>query len=381
MAVRPAVPPVAFEHIDKIYPGGSQAISDFTLFIPDGELTVFVGPSGCGKSTLLRLLAGLEEVTHGTLCIGERIVNGLVPQERNVAMVFQDYALYPHMTVRQNLAFPLKMRKRPMDEIQQRVRWAAEILGMTNWLDHLPKQISGGQRQRVAMGRALVRDPAVFLLDEPLSNLDAQLRVQVRAEIGELQRRMRTTMIYVTHDQVEAMTLGHRVAVIHQGRLQQVASPKELYERPANTFVAGFIGNPPMNLFPSRLFRDGRGRLTITWGDQTLPFSPRGLVPDRLQDTLDKPLTGGVRPEVLRPASHGPMTDSIRAIVEDVEYLGHETLVHARVGQEPHPFVARLSGMQSLAKGELLSLDVKGSPIYLFGQDGALVTEGVAIST
>src|SRR5919106_5329749 len=226
------MPNAEFEHVDKRYPGGIQAVHDFSLKVNDAELMVLVGPSGCGKSTLLRLLAGLEEVTQGLLKIGERIVNAISPQERNIAMVFQDYALYPHMSVQQNLEFPLKMRKLPQEEIRKRVRWVAELLGMTDWLDRLPKQLSGGQRQLVAMGRALVREPTVFLLDEPLSNLDAKLRVQVRAEIGELQRRMGTTMIYVTHDQVEAMTLGDRVAVLHQGRLQQVAPPQELYARP-----------------------------------------------------------------------------------------------------------------------------------------------------
>src|SRR6184192_4141226 len=251
---------VELEHVDKVYPGGTHALFDLTLAIDDAELMVLVGPSGCGKSTVLRLIAGLEEATAGTIRIGERVVNELRPQERNVAMVFQDYALYPYLSARGNLEFPLKMRRLARDDMRRRVEHVADLLDITALLDRLPKQLSGGQRQRIAMGRALVREPAVFLLDEPLSNLDAKLRVQVRAEIKELQQRTRTTMVYVTHDQVEAMTLGDRVAVLDAGRLQQVAPPRELYERPANVFVAGFIGNPPMNLFPTRLSTDDRGR-------------------------------------------------------------------------------------------------------------------------
>src|SRR5574340_1075994 len=244
---------VVFEHVTKTYDDGTHAVTDCTLQIADGELMVFVGPSGCGKSTLGRRVAALEAATGGTLRIGDRVVNDLTPQQRNIAMVFQDYALYPFMSVRRNLEFPLKMRKLPRDEMRRRVESVASLLDITPLLDRLPKQLSGGQRQRVAMGRALVRNPAVFLLDEPLSNLDAKLRGQVRAEIGDLQHRTRTTMIYVTHDQVEAMTLGDRVAVLDRGRLQQVAPPRELYDRPANVFVAGFIGHPPMNLFPAQL--------------------------------------------------------------------------------------------------------------------------------
>src|SRR3989449_3365971 len=250
---------VELEHVDKVYPGGTHALTDFTLAIADGELVVLVGPSGCGKSTVLRLIAGLEDATAGTIRIGERAVNELPPQERNVAMVFQDYALYPYLSARGNLEFPLKMRRLGRDEMRQRVERVAGLLDITALLDRLPKQLSGGQRQRVAMGRALVREPSVFLLDEPLSNLDAKLRVQVRAEIKELQQRTRTTMIYVTHDQVEAMTLGDRVAVLDRGRLQQIAPPGALYERPTNVVVASFIGNPPMNLFPARVARRSRG--------------------------------------------------------------------------------------------------------------------------
>jgi ABC-type sugar transport system ATPase subunit len=254
---------VDFDRVQKIFPGGTRAVGDFTLQIGDGELLVIVGPSGCGKSTLLRMLAGLDTVSDGEIRIDGRRVNDLAPQERNVAMVFQDYALYPHMTVAGNLEFPLRMRGAARAEIATRVREVAELLEIAALLDRLPKQLSGGQRQRVAMGRALVRKPTVFLLDEPLSNLDAKLRVQVRAEIGALQQRTRTTMVYVTHDQVEAMTLGQRVAVMDRGILQQCAPPVEIYARPVNTFVASFIGNPPMNLLPVQV--DGS---VVRIGDQ-----------------------------------------------------------------------------------------------------------------
>ncbi|MFI5398282.1 MAG: ABC transporter ATP-binding protein [Candidatus Binatia bacterium] len=362
---------VDFEHVDKVYPDGTQAVVDCTLQIADGELMVFVGPSGCGKSTLLRLLAGLEQVTNGTLRIGDRVVNDLAPQERNVAMVFQDYALYPFMSVRRNLEFPLKMRKLPRHEVRRRVDWAADLLDITQLLDRLPKQLSGGQRQRVAMGRALVREPTVFLLDEPLSNLDAKLRVQVRAEIGELQRRTGTTMIYVTHDQVEAMTLGDRVAVLYQGALQQVAPPRELYDRPANIFVAGFIGNPPMNLFPARVSVDGHGRAVIAVGDQIVPIS----VPEAAEEMIghDKRLTAGVRPEAFQLVPSGSEGAGIRAIIEHVEYLGHETLAHVCEGDASTDgavrLVVRLQGMHEIVKGDVLHLTIEDR-VHLFGDDG-----------
>jgi multiple sugar transport system ATP-binding protein len=363
---------VEFEHVDKVYPGGTHALTDCTLRIDEGELLVCVGPSGCGKSTLLRVLAGLEPVTGGTIRIGDRVVNDLAPQERNVAMVFQDYALYPFMSVRRNLEFPLKMRKLPRDEMRRRVEWAAGLLDIAALLDRLPKQLSGGQRQRVAMGRALVREPTVFLLDEPLSNLDAKLRVQVRAEIGELQRRTRTTMIYVTHDQVEAMTLGDRVAVLNAGRLQQVAAPRELYDRPANVFVAGFVGNPPMNLVPTRLSLDDRGRSGITIGNQRIPISPYcGITPDQQ-------LTGGIRPEAFRVAAQTSGEDVLAGRVEQVEYLGHETLVHvgidAAIGDNGAiRLIARLQGMHEILKASAVALAVDPTQVYLFDAAGALV--------
>jgi len=362
---------VAFEQLDKIYPGGTRAITEFTLRIEDGELVVLVGPSGCGKSTLLRLLAGLETPTSGSIRIGDRVVNDWAPRERNIAMVFQDYALYPFMSVRGNLEFPLKMRKLATDELRRRVNWAAQLLDITQLLDRLPKQLSGGQRQRVAMGRALVREPAVFLLDEPLSNLDAKLRAQVRAEIAELQQRTGTTMIYVTHDQVEAMTLGHRVALLDKGVLQQVAAPRQLYDRPANVFVAGFIGNPPMNLFATRLATDAHGVGAISLGGQrvSLPLPPRG------RDGTD--LIVGIRAEAFRLASGDRGT--ITAVVEQVEYLGHETLAYVRSASvdrfDAVRFVVRLEGMRDLVKGATIALDVDLQQVHLFDSTGVALTD------
>jgi multiple sugar transport system ATP-binding protein len=365
---------VAFEHVVKVYPNGTQAITDCSLSIANGELVVFVGPSGCGKSTLLRLLAGLERVSHGVMRIDDRIVNELSPQERNVAMVFQDYALYPFMSVRQNLEFPLKMRKLPRDEMRRRVAWVAQLLDLQGLLDRLPKQLSGGQRQRVAMGRALVREPSVSLLDEPLSNLDAKLRVQVRAEIGELQRRTGTTMIYVTHDQAEAMTLGQRVAVLKDGRVQQVAPPRQLYERPANVFVAGFIGNPPMNLFPTRFSTDARGRSGLLVGTQTLPFTGYEGRATLERAKTEATLTAGVRPEALPVAAAEAGNGTLAVTVEYVEYLGHETLAHVRVAGAGDdgavPLVARLQGMHAFAKGAPLHLQWDARQVHLFGAGG-----------
>lgn len=357
---------VSFECLEKTYPNGYRAIQDFNLDIRDGELLVLVGPSGCGKSTLLRLLAGLEDITAGTLSIGGRVVNALSPQERNIAMVFQDYALYPTMTVRGNLEFPLKMRKLAKDEMRRRVAWAAELLDLGEVLERLPKQLSGGQRQRVAMGRALVREPSVFLLDEPLSNLDAKLRGQVRAEIGDLQRRMGATMLYVTHDQVEAMTLGQRIAVLHRGRIQQVADPHTLYEQPANPFVAGFIGSPPMNLFPAELEPDVAGTTRLRVYGEVIAILPAPHPPGVVR--------AGIRPEDLHLAEDS--APGFSAVVVNAEYLGHETLVYChpgRVGAIPTgitPWTARLSGMRLFAKEQPLRLAVRAERVYLFGPDG-----------
>jgi multiple sugar transport system ATP-binding protein len=367
---------VEFINVTKIYPNGTRAISGLDLKANDGELLVFVGPSGCGKSTLLRMLAGLESISEGQILIDGRVVNALTPQQRNIAMVFQDYALYPHMSVRKNLEFPLRMRGLPARQMQQRVDWAAALLELTELLDRLPKQLSGGQRQRVAMGRALVREPAVFLLDEPLSNLDAKLRVQVRAEIGELQRRTGATMIYVTHDQVEAMTLGHRVAVFHQGYLQQVSTPQELYRSPANVFVAGFIGNPPMNLFPTRLTIDTRGHLLMSMGAQSFPLPLLGEAVARLQPYIGQPMTGGLRPEAFAMAVDKPLQEVLSATVNTVEYLGHETLAHLNIGSkegETKTLIARIAGMQPRSPGQRIQIDMDVSRLHLFDSSGQAV--------
>ena len=370
---------VEFRGIEKLYPGGTRALADLSLRVEDGELLAFVGPSGCGKSTVLRLLAGLEEPSRGTLWIGETLVNHLSPQERNVAMVFQDYALYPYLSVRGNLEFPLKMRKLTRAEIARRVTWAAEVLAMEGWLDRLPRHLSGGQRQRVAMGRALVREPAVFLLDEPLSNLDARTRVRVRDEIADLQRRTGTTMIYVTHDQAEAMTLGQRVAVLEGGRLQQLGSAREIYQRPANTFVAGFVGTPPMNLLSARLARDAAGRIRIALGEQSLPIEPARIPTAALEECLGKPITAGLRPEAFRLAEPAA-SEALAAIVQQVEYLGHETLLFARTpGPGPDgglALVVRLPGVCGAAKGERVKLAFDPHEIHLFDAGGRALNSG-----
>ena len=361
---------VAFEHVEKTYANGTTAVYDCSLEVADGELMVFVGPSGCGKSTLLRMLAGLETVSRGTMRIGDRVVNDLSPQERNVAMVFQDYALYPFMTVRRNLEFPLKMRRLARDEVARRIDWAADILELTSLLDRLPKQLSGGQRQRVAMGRALVREPTVSLLDEPLSNLDAKLRVEVRAEIAELQRRTKTTMIYVTHDQTEAMTLGHRIAVLNQGRLQQVAPPQELYDHPTNAFVASFIGNPPMNVFPVRA-RPLAGGLQLTVADQVLTVS----APPTAMPADERSLQAGIRPEAFALAD-GADAPTLTATVEHVEYLGHETLAHVLLGHHSPDtvrLVARLPGMQPLHNDAQVRLTFDPQRLHLFDANGDVI--------
>ncbi|HLK11123.1 MAG TPA: ABC transporter ATP-binding protein [Candidatus Binatia bacterium] len=353
---------VTLEQVEKVYADGTRALTDCTLAVEDAELVVVVGPSGCGKSTLLRLVAGLEEPTRGTLRIGDVVANAVAPQRRNVAMVFQDYALYPHLSARRNLEFPLRMRRLARDEVRRRVEQVAALLDIGPLLERLPRQLSGGQRQRVAMGRALVREPAAFLLDEPLSNLDARLRAQVRAEILEIQRRTRTTMLYVTHDQVEAMTLGDRIAVLDRGRLQQVAPPRALYDHPANAFVAGFIGNPPMNLFATRLVpRDGG--LVLTLGGAAVEIAPPAAAAERVRGLVGAPLTAGVRPEALRLGA-----DGVPAAVAHVECLGHESLVHVRAGDVA--LVVRVPGMPALARGAPVGVAIDPARVHLFDADG-----------
>ncbi len=311
--------------------GDVRVIEGLDLDIGDGEFMVLVGPSGCGKSTALRMVAGLEEITGGTISIGGTVVNEVPPKDRDIAMVFQSYALYPHMTVKQNLEFGLKIRKTPQAEMDRLVAEAAQILGIEPLLARKPKELSGGQRQRVALGRAIVRKPSVFLFDEPLSNLDAKLRVQMRAEIKKLQARLGTTAIYVTHDQVEAMTMGHRIAVLHAGVLQQVGAPLDLYERPANLFVAAFIGSPPMN-FVAGTLAGGATRVVAGGFEVPVPEALRGAVAGR--DGAKVVL--GIRPENLVPPGQEPRgpTAPIAVTVEIVEPLGNEVVVHARAGQD-----------------------------------------------
>jgi ABC-type sugar transport system ATPase subunit len=325
---------VTYEKVSKVF-DGSAAVRDFTLEITDGEFVVLVGPSGCGKSTALRMLAGLETVSKGRILIGQRVVNNVAPAARDVAMVFQSYALYPHMTVYDNLAFSLRNKGVEKKEIDERVRRAAQILQLTDLLKRKPKQLSGGQRQRVALGRAIVRDPAAFLMDEPLSNLDAALRVATRAEILKLQKDLGVTTIYVTHDQVEAMTMGDRIAVMRAGELQQVGSPEELYTRPRNLFVAGFIGSPAMNLVPADVVNaDGPGRIA-------------GFLPEHLR--------------VGRPAGEAL---TFEATVEVIEYLGDEVLVH--LIRKDTPLLAKLPVEKRVERGQELTFWVPRDRLHLF---------------
>ncbi|KPK40372.1 MAG: hypothetical protein AMJ69_02780 [Gammaproteobacteria bacterium SG8_47] len=362
---------VTFRHVSKSFADGTRALVDLNVDIEDGEFMVLVGPSGCGKSTTLRLLAGLEAATEGDILIGNQIVNDKPPQRRQVAMVFQNYALYPHMTVRKNLAFPLRMKKLPRHEVERRVAEAARVLELTDLLDRKPKQISGGQRQRVAMGRAIVRDPQVFLMDEPLSNLDARLRVQIRNDIAVLQRKMGTTTVYVTHDQVEAMTLGDRVAVMNEGRLQQLAAPQVLYNRPANTFVAGFIGTPGMNLIAGRVIEERAG-LSVEVGGYALRLAEPALVGHgELRRNREEITTIGVRPEAVSLSGEGG--EGLPAQITSVETLGHEQLVYFTAPwAREQTLVARVRGAGDLLTGAA-SLRIDKSMLYFFTSTGEAV--------
>jgi multiple sugar transport system ATP-binding protein len=347
---------VRFENVAKRY-GAVSVIEDLNLDIVDREFMVLVGPSGCGKSTALRMIAGLEEISAGTVSIGERVVNDLQPKDRDVAMVFQSYALYPHMTVRENIEFGLRIRKMPRPEIDRRVGDAAETLGIAQLLDRKPKQLSGGQRQRVAVARAIVRDPKVFLFDEPLSNLDAKLRVQMRAEITKLQQRLETTCVYVTHDQVEAMTMGHRIAVMKDGRIQQVGTPLEVYDRPANVFVAQFIGTPPMNFFDATV-QDGQlrsGNLTVP-----VPAKTRGAVREGQQ------VRAGIRPENILGLGQQDRgeTSVVQGVVDIVEPIGHQAIVHSRVGSDV--LVAAFDAHTMPRVGETIALRIELDAMHLF---------------
>ncbi|HZR96826.1 MAG TPA: sn-glycerol-3-phosphate ABC transporter ATP-binding protein UgpC [Gaiellaceae bacterium] len=321
---------VVFNEVDKVYDNGFHAVQDLTLDIQDGEFLVLVGPSGCGKTTALRMVAGLEEISDGELLIGDRVVNKLTPKDRDVAMVFQNYALYPHLSVYENIAFGLRLRKEPKAEVHRRVTWAAKMLDLTPYLERKPKQLSGGQRQRVAMGRAIVRQPQVFLMDEPLSNLDAKLRVQMRADIAQLQHDLGTTTIYVTHDQVEAMTMGDRVAVMNKGVLQQVASPQMLYDTPANLFVAGFIGTPPMNLLETTV--SVNGGVAVSLAGSTFPVPAEGLAAyPKLRDYDGRTVVAGIRSQFLHPTSERPDLPTLTGQVGLIEALGGESMVYLHV--------------------------------------------------
>jgi len=354
---------VILKDVGKVYPGGVAAVEAFNLTVSDGEFVVLVGPSGCGKSTTLRMVAGLEEVSAGTISIGGRVVNDVPPKDRDIAMVFQNYALYPHMTVRENLAFGLKLRRFPKDEIDERIQSAARILGLSELLERRPKALSGGQRQRVAVGRAIVRKPAVFLFDAPLSNLDAKLRVQMRVEISRLHAQLGATMVYVTHDQVEAMTMGDRIVVMHAGRIQQVDEPLALYERPANRFVASFIGTPPMNLLEGRLEAAG-GSLAFRFGELALalPAAWHAAVASRVGTEV----VFGVRPEdlTLPDAVPGDASASLPATVDVVEPMGFETYVYLKAAGRA--LVARVDSHTRLAPGQTVALCVRMPKTHLF---------------
>jgi multiple sugar transport system ATP-binding protein len=329
---------VTFDGITKTYPDGTTAVNSLSLEIDDGEFMVLVGPSGCGKTTALRMVAGLEDISRGRLLIGDRVVNHVPSRDRDIAMVFQSYALYPHLTVYDNIAFGLKIKKVPKAEIDRRVQRAADVLGLEPYLKRKPRALSGGQRQRVAMGRAIVREPAAFLMDEPLSNLDAKLRVQTRAEIAKLQHELGVTTLYVTHDQVEAMTMGHRVAVMRKGELQQVADPQTLYDRPVNLFVGGFIGSPSMNMLEATLERSN-GAITAVAGSQRIHLDDETLnARPALKDYEGKRVILGIRPEDIEDValvSDAPADKRLKGTVELREALGSEIMVHFRVDARP----------------------------------------------
>ncbi|MEB3289086.1 MAG: sn-glycerol-3-phosphate ABC transporter ATP-binding protein UgpC [Leptolyngbya sp.] len=356
---------IVFEQVTKQYDNGFVAVKDLNLDIGENEFLVLVGPSGCGKTTSLRMLAGLESITHGNLYIDGQRVNDRAPRERNIAMVFQSYALYPHMSVFENMAFSLQIQGTAKAEIQQRVRAAAAQLGIEELLDRKPKQLSGGQRQRVAVGRAIVRNPSAFLMDEPLSNLDAKLRVQARAELSKLHKKLGTTFIYVTHDQVEAMTMGSRIAVMNQGILQQVDTPQNLYDHPNNRFVAGFMGSPAMNFFEATL-QQTEDDLVINTGALQLPIP--GEVRSRYQHLVGTPLIFGLRPEnIYNPkfAPPGIHPVAVQATVSVVEMMGHEKIIYLTLG-DGQEFLARVDPRSRFTPGESVQVSFDMNRFHLF---------------
>jgi multiple sugar transport system ATP-binding protein len=356
---------VRLDRVCKVYEGGHVAVEDACFEVADRELMVLVGPSGCGKSTLLRMIAGLESITSGAVSIDGRQVNQVAPKDRNIAMVFQSYALFPHLTVAQNIAFGLKVRKVPAADIEQRVRATARVLELESLLDRLPRALSGGQRQRVALARALVREPAVFLLDEPLSNLDARLRQSMRIELARLHRRLGATMIYVTHDQVEAMTLGQRIVVFDRGRIQQIDSPLRLYQQPANRFVAGFLGSPAMNFLPGRLDPDGA---SLDVGAQVLQLDGAAAACAPRGGPIQRDVVLGVRPEhVLLADSAAAVGPSLSATLEAIEPTGAELHVVFRCG--PHELIARIAPRPLPEPGALLQLRLAVDHLHFFSSE------------
>ncbi|GAB3213447.1 ABC transporter ATP-binding protein [Marinactinospora thermotolerans] len=394
---------IVLDSVDKVYSGGVKAVDSLNLEINDGEFMVLVGPSGCGKSTALRMIAGLEEITGGTLTIGDRVVNDLPPKNRDIAMVFQNYALYPHMTVEQNLAFGLKLRKTPKPEIERRVKEAAAMLGLEPYLKRKPAALSGGQRQRVAMGRAIVREPQAFLMDEPLSNLDAKLRVQMRASLNQLHERLGVTTVYVTHDQIEAMTLGDRVAVLRDGKLQQVDTPKNLFDHPVNLFVAGFIGSPAMNFVAARLEQNGDGAV-LKFADQTLPVADETLAAKpELRDYFGREIVLGIRPSDFDDAelaayNGGTMTvkadvteeigteinviftidappldhEDAAALAADAAGDGDEDDAALPLTRDKSVFTARVSPRSSVRPGQMITLAVDTRQLHYFDKVSGL---------
>jgi multiple sugar transport system ATP-binding protein len=358
---------VTFNHVYKRYPGGSNAVKDLHIQIADKEFLVFVGPSGCGKSTSLRMLAGLEEISEGEILIGDRVVNNVAPKDRDVAMVFQSYALYPHMTVYDNMAFGLKLRKTPKNVIDQRVHEAAKSLGIEQLLDRRPRQLSGGQRQRVAVGRAIVREPAVFLMDEPLSNLDAKLRVEARSFISKLHQRLGTTFIYVTHDQVEAMTMGTRICVLNAGELQQIDTPYNLYHNPRNLFVAGFIGSPSMNFFDATLKSEG-GSVAIETSSFRLQVPAAQA--DIYKQYIGKKVVFGIRPEDIHDGDFQPpgiVPAKVEANVDVVEQMGNEMVVYLE--ERGSNFISRMDPRTRARVGNRMGLVINMENMHLFDVD------------
>ena len=362
---------VSLKHIYKVYTGGVTAVSDFTLDIEDKEFIVLVGPSGCGKSTTLRMVAGLEEISEGELYISDKLVNDVAPKDRDIAMVFQNYALYPHMTVYDNMAFGLKLRKTPKTEIDRRVHEAAKILDIEHLLNRKPKALSGGQRQRVALGRAIVREPKVFLMDEPLSNLDAKLRVAMRTEITKLHQRLQTTFIYVTHDQTEALTMGTRIVVMKDGFVQQVDTPQNLYDFPTNLFVAGFIGSPQMNFFNATLVRDGNA-VWATFGDNKIMI-PAGKVAKFIDESyIGKEVVMGIRPENIHDEevflANAPKS-CIDVKVEVVELLGSETYLYLKTSGKDENVIARVDPRTVSRAGDQIKVAFDSNHLHFFDKE------------